>query len=155
MSALDYIGASTPAPSLDDVRAGRGTIKRNMSGAAVEYVQALTSVIVDGSFGAGTEDAVKKFQAANGLSADGVVGAQTLAALDRLAGGATKGVQKVSMDDSVPTPAQPRPATNPVAVVASPLPSGVATQTEPAWRQYAAYGLGAVALGGLLYAVTR
>ena len=154
MSALDFIGASTPAPSLDDVRAGRGSIKRGMSGAAVEYVQALTSVVVDGSFGAGTEDAVKKFQSANGLTADGVVGAQTLAALDRLAGGATKGVQKVSMDDSAPTPAQPRPAAKAVAV-ASPLPSGVETRTEPAWRQYAAYGLGAVALGGLLYAVTR
>ena len=153
MSALDYIGAYTPAPSLDDVRAGRGSIKRGMSGAAVEYVQALTSVIVDGSFGAGTEDAVKKFQSANGLTADGVVGAQTLAALDRLAGGATKGVQKVSMDDSAPTPAQPRPAAKAVAV-ASPLPSGVATQ-EPAWRQYAAYGLGAVALGGLLYAFSK
>lgn len=154
MSALDFIGASSPAPSLDDVRAGRGSIKRGMSGAAVQYVQALTSVVANGLFGAGTEDAVKKFQAANGLTADGVVGAQTLAALDRLAGGATKGVQTVSLDDSAPTPAPPRPATKMVAV-ASPLPSGVATQTEPAWRQYAAYGLGAVALGGLLYAVAR
>ncbi len=152
MSSLDFIGASDPAPSLDDVRAGRATIKRGMAGASVEYVQALTSVIADGVFGPGTEDAVKKFQAANGLTADGIVGTQTMMALDRLAGGATKGVQKVSMDESSPPAAQPRPMTK-QPVAAAPM-SVMTTQPDPPWRQYAAYGLGAVALGGLLYAVT-
>lgn len=91
MSDLDFIGASDPTPSLDDVRAGRAAIKRGMAGASVEYVQALTSVIADGVFGPGAEDAVKKFQAANGLPADGIVGAQTMVALDRLAGGRNQG----------------------------------------------------------------
>ena len=35
----------------------------------------------DGDFGAGTYNAVKKFQVANGLEADGIVGAKTWAAL--------------------------------------------------------------------------
>jgi peptidoglycan hydrolase-like protein with peptidoglycan-binding domain len=36
-----------------------------------------TTVAVDGAFGAGTESAVKSFQSANGLTADGIVGAAT------------------------------------------------------------------------------
>ncbi|MFE3127240.1 MULTISPECIES: peptidoglycan-binding domain-containing protein [Streptomyces] len=60
---------------------------RGDAGAKVKEVQALLiyqgysmgSGGVDGYFGAGTESAVKRFQAAKGLRADGIVGASTWA----------------------------------------------------------------------------
>ena len=66
------------------------TIKRGSRGPAV--IECQTDLILlgydvgpkgaDGIFGAKTEEAVKKFQAANGLPADGVVGKETWEALD-------------------------------------------------------------------------
>ena len=47
----------------------------------VEYLQELLTIPIDGKFGAGTERAVKKFQADNKLQVDGTVGNQTWAAL--------------------------------------------------------------------------
>jgi peptidoglycan hydrolase-like protein with peptidoglycan-binding domain len=40
------------------------------------------AVAVDGNFGPGTEVAATRFQSENGLTADGIVGPQTWAALD-------------------------------------------------------------------------
>jgi peptidoglycan hydrolase-like protein with peptidoglycan-binding domain len=63
------------------------TLRRGSSGADVSYLQqklvdAGHSVSVDGIFGYYTETAVIQFQQSNGLTADGVVGAQTWAALE-------------------------------------------------------------------------
>ena len=61
--------------------------KKGASGATVTEIQTRLknwgyySGEVDGVFGSATEKAVKYFQQKNGLTADGVVGAQTLAAL--------------------------------------------------------------------------
>lgn len=58
------------------------TVQRGDSGDAVRAVQSQLvskgySLTVDGAFGAGTETAVKSFQSARGLGADGVVGLDT------------------------------------------------------------------------------
>lgn len=58
------------------------TVRRGDTGERVRTVQYLLrersySVTVDGIFGSGTETAVRNFQSANGLTSDGVVGAQT------------------------------------------------------------------------------
>jgi peptidoglycan hydrolase-like protein with peptidoglycan-binding domain len=46
--------------------------------------------LLDGIFGQETEAVVKKFQQANGLKADGIVGRSTLARLDSIFGGLEK-----------------------------------------------------------------
>lgn len=73
--------------------------KKGTSGATVTEIQTRLknwgyySGDVDGVFGSATEKAVKFFQQKNGLTADGVVGAQTLAALG-INGGASGGNQQ-------------------------------------------------------------
>jgi hypothetical protein len=53
------------------------TLRKGDKSPAVRLLQQKLGLVVDGSFGPKTEAAVKKFQAANGLKADGVVGSKT------------------------------------------------------------------------------
>ena len=62
-------------------------LRRGSRGAEVRYLQELLTnagypVATDGVFGAATENAVKRFQEANGLEADGIAGARTWEALE-------------------------------------------------------------------------
>lgn len=63
----------------------RPTLARGDKGEAVREVQTLLCVLVDGRFGPGTEAGVKRFQQRVGLTADGVVGPKTWAALEKIA----------------------------------------------------------------------
>ena len=72
----------TDAPSLAEVRAGKGVIKRGMEGASVKFVQEKVHASADGQFGPITEAAVKKYQANHILVADGEVGIHTITAMD-------------------------------------------------------------------------
>lgn len=63
-------------------------LRRGASGDSVRVLQAALRVVghdieTDGDFGALTEAAVRKFQAASGIAPDGVVGKVTAAALDK------------------------------------------------------------------------
>lgn len=60
----------------------RPLLKKGARGAAVEELQRLLMIDVDGIFGNGTDDAVRRFQRARGLEADGIVGSATWTALD-------------------------------------------------------------------------
>jgi peptidoglycan hydrolase-like protein with peptidoglycan-binding domain len=68
------------------------TLQRGSKGAEVTELQQKLNKLgfsvgtVDGDFGPATEAAVKKFQAAKGLTADGVVGPKTWEALDKATG---------------------------------------------------------------------
>ncbi|MEO1431309.1 MAG: peptidoglycan-binding protein [Cyanobacteria bacterium J06633_8] len=58
------------------------TLRRGDTGKDVEFLQKRlniwgTSLVVDGIFGAATEETVKKFQAQYNLTVDGIVGTQT------------------------------------------------------------------------------
>lgn len=77
---------------------------------------------VDGSFGSGTTDAVKAFQRANGLTADGVAGGGTL---NRLFSGSAKSSSKAA---ATPTPV-PRPTLKPTP---SPIPPNIYVLVTPA-----------------------
>jgi peptidoglycan hydrolase-like protein with peptidoglycan-binding domain len=83
-------GTWTPAPSLADVLAGKGTLKQGMEGAAVKELQKLLGFPTgeqDGKFGKMTHDAVVAFQKQNGLvpppGMEGVVGKTTLENLQK------------------------------------------------------------------------
>ena len=56
-------------------------LKKGMSGLHVQGLQHLLHIYPDGKFGPLTEEAVMEFQTAHGLTADGIVGAKTWAAL--------------------------------------------------------------------------
>lgn len=82
--------AGAPAPAervVADANPGQPTIARGATGDAVRRLQRALrrtpnpSLHVDGVFGAETEQAVLAFQSGSGLTADGVVGPQTWAAL--------------------------------------------------------------------------
>ena len=57
------------------------TLKKGMTGLHVQGLQGLLHIYPDGKFGPLTEEAVKEFQTAHGLVADGIVGEKTWAAL--------------------------------------------------------------------------
>lgn len=54
-----------------------GWLKKGSNSETVAYLQKFLGITVDGKFGPKTEAAVKKFQAANGLKVDGIVGPAT------------------------------------------------------------------------------
>ncbi len=56
-------------------------LKRGLKGAPVKRLQKKLGVTDDGDFGPGTERALKEWQAANGLVADGIAGPDTFAAI--------------------------------------------------------------------------
>ncbi len=78
---------------LENIAKGNGTLRKGARGPAVRALQnyltqvGLGSMLgragADGDFGNGTVDAVKAWQKANGLGADGVVGRDTLTAMDK------------------------------------------------------------------------
>lgn len=57
------------------------TIKRGSRGESVKVLQQALHLLVDGIFGALTEEAVKEFQRLHGMEADGIVGPATWKAL--------------------------------------------------------------------------
>ena len=57
------------------------TLRRGMKGDDVKRMQQALGIGADGDFGFGTDSALKKWQRANGLTADGIAGPATLAKL--------------------------------------------------------------------------
>ncbi|MCI8361539.1 MAG: N-acetylmuramoyl-L-alanine amidase [Clostridiales bacterium] len=77
-------GEASPAPAFHSllVRGSKGDEVKDMQSRLISLGYTCGQYGADGVFGAGTEAAVKAFQAANGLTADGKCGPKTWAALD-------------------------------------------------------------------------
>ena len=80
--AIEITPSPSPAPEFSYTTLRKGSQGREV----VNLQQALASLgflnsAADGNFGTGTETAVKNFQSANGLEADGIAGRMTLEAL--------------------------------------------------------------------------
>lgn len=73
--------SAAPAASAPAAAPAARVLKVGSRGAQVKALQEALGVGADGSFGPGTEAALKTWQAANGLEADGVAGPATLAKL--------------------------------------------------------------------------
>lgn len=87
--ALGTGGNSSGTEQRDTIRKGaKGPTVVEAQGLLLRAGYSLPKHGADGSFGAETEAAVKAFQQAHGLTADGIVGPKTWAALDRAASGA-------------------------------------------------------------------
>ena len=80
VAALLTGNASVPSPDIGD--SPRPVLRRDARGALVKELQAKLGLPEDGIFGPNTEAKVRAFQQAHGLTADGVVGAKSWAALD-------------------------------------------------------------------------
>jgi hypothetical protein len=78
---------SAPENLSFELEASQPTVRRGSSGSAVKTLQARLQALgfdpgpIDGIFGSGTDSAVRAFQKARGLDADGIAGSQTWAAL--------------------------------------------------------------------------
>lgn len=157
-NSLDCLGAD---PTIDDVATGKAVLKRGSNGAAVSYVQehlGFTGGDIDGDFGVKTEQRVKDFQIAKGITPyDGIVGKDTMAAIDAM----VMSGQKFS---PVPTSAAPSaPKSKPVVSVPSqqavkvPPASAIRVSTDQGmpFSTKVAYGLGGLAALGLGYAILK
>lgn len=89
LTALNRTPAPPPAATtLDALRSGKAQLISGSQGAAVEHVQERLKVWgynigrSDGDYGVKTTEAVKQFQQARGIQANGRVGQQTLTALE-------------------------------------------------------------------------
>lgn len=78
--AETYMPTATPSPTPSVIRKGEHSDRVT---AAQERLLELGYYdgVIDGQFGNGTEEAVRLFQRQNGLDVDGIIGAQTLAAV--------------------------------------------------------------------------
>lgn len=75
---------AAPAEADADNPVKRPMLRRGSTGAEVREVQTVLGLPVDGIYGPKTETAVRKFQAQRKLVADGIVGADTWAKMDRI-----------------------------------------------------------------------
>lgn len=109
-------------------------VKKGSRGPEVRTVQerlvalGFLSGAADGIFGPKTEDAVRRFQASQGLTTDGIVGPQTSAALD----GASAGSSAPSSGGPSPPGASTSASGPPLVAVERPGGGRIADKSEPA-----------------------
>lgn len=82
LHAMEVLGGKVEAVPVSESTSGKPpTLRKGSKGEWVKKMQKVLGTTPDGDFGPGTERAVKAWQAKNGLTADGIVGPKTLAAM--------------------------------------------------------------------------
>ena len=104
-TSAEQAPAADTAPSSDETSAE--TLRRGDSGASVEQLQSALNdrgadLPVTGFFGSMTEDAVQDVQSSAGIAVDGVVGADTRAALEGGSGSVDSGSEATISTSSAP-----------------------------------------------------
>ncbi len=105
------VPTATPAPAVKSVAGTTGVLKRGDTSDAVRAMQQQLISLgyltgrADGVFGVKTFEALKTFQRANRLSADGIAGSKTLSALDSPSAVSANGKVQQPAPTPVPTPA--------------------------------------------------
>lgn len=74
---IENIMEGTLAGPVATVNPKRAMLRKGDTGTSVVFLQRKLDIDADGNFGPGTQKAVKEFQAAHGLKADGLVGPAT------------------------------------------------------------------------------
>ena len=122
---------ATPTPTTTS-----NVLKKGATGSRVREVQQRLKDLgyyngsVDGSFGEGTENAIKAFQSANGLRADGVVGDKTLSKLY------DKNAKPYASGKATPTPKKANTPTR----TNTPRPTATPNLTKPSYLQIGSSG---------------
>ena len=126
---------SSSAKSTSTPAAVVGTsLKEGSEGAEVRSLQTRLKTLgyytgsVDGDFGSGTTAAVKAFQRAHGLTADGIAGTSTL---NRLYSSSAKSASAAAATNT-PRPTATRRPTNTPRLTATPLPDNIYVRVTPA-----------------------
>ena len=82
LHAMEVLGGKVEAVPVSESTSGKPpTLRKGSKGEWVKKMQKVLGTTPDGDFGPGTERAVKAWQASKGLTADGIVGPKTLAAM--------------------------------------------------------------------------
>src|SRR3990167_1513938 len=133
--------AAAAGPAVPFGTTGIGELREGAMGSAVRELQSKLNVLqygpvnVDGTFGAGTKQALQNFQQAEGLGVTGVLDAETEARLNqRILNVSTGGEQGVNPQTGLP--AQPTP-------------------TRPWWQTALMVAGGVAIAGGIIYLLSE
>jgi len=132
-------------------------LARGMTGAGVQEMQSdllslgftLSQYGADGNFGSETETAVRNFQYTWGITVDGVVGAQTAAAIKQAVGMVAEGTWNPNTDPSISpsVAAVPKSYAKPTAI-----PAAIITPTPgPFGLDWKWIGIGVLAVMAIAY----
>lgn len=130
----DLLGKGVPSAPLIPARdaQSRPTLRRGATGPLVTSLQATLGVETLGIFGPKTEAAVRDFQRDHAMTADGIVGPKTWAAIDMAASAGSAPATVATVDPPIVIPSMTRLAGNVAAASPATVTAPAVAATAPA-----------------------